>query len=927
MIQPSTSLIALSFVGAIVVSLIMLTIAQRLCIGRRARSVLWFVGGSCAVGSGLWAMHFIALLGFQQPQEVSYSFIRIGLSYLAAQLPAFLCLHVLRGARPHTALPLHATFAGLGVCTTHYMALAAVRPTAWITYDPWLLGLSVIISITATWTALHIAARIMAGARSFWTNKTWGALIVATSVVAMSWASSQATHYLPLAPSVPAGVQIDTRWVVLAVAIVTSLILATLLLAITLDHRLQEAIAASASALRATNSQLEERVADRTRQLSQEEARTRAIIVTAQDCIISFDVAGRVTEFNPAAEREFGYHPQQAIGEYIVELIVPAPQRDNMRMLLQGYASGQGHIALNEPREGEMQRRDGSKFPAEFTIAKVMLGNELFFTMFLRDITARRAAQAALFTAKEAAEAASEAKTTFLATMSHEIRTPMNALLGLQELLSLSRLDDDQRETVRLLRQSSKSLLRLIDDILDFSKIEAGKLEIGREPTLIRSLLDDLCATFAVMAHDKGLKLVCSVEPAVPAVVMADALRVRQILGNLLSNAIKFTSRGDVSMHADFRLDEQGRGLVEFRIQDHGIGMSADVLATCGEPFQQADASMARRYGGSGLGLAICRRLSSLMHGSFEVRSQLNVGTQVTVRLPLEPVVLNEEPFEPDISQGLVLSVPTRAPSVEEAAQRRQLILVVDDHPTNRHLLVQQLEWLGYACEACASGHAALERYQQRLRDGNPYAVTITDCQMPEMDGYELARQIRVSEAGSLHKTVLIAFTATTMRGFAQLGESCGFSDLLAKPVDLGTLKAKLDRWLPLPQGRAMLVPVEPPPTTSIPSHAPLTAELQFEFCSAHEEDMALLQQGVEDRDVLAINRGAHRIRGAARMFGALGIDQAATQLQHAARTENWRQIKQALNLLRAETGLLFAQFGAQRRSSEEFSVPRSKTA
>jgi CheY-like chemotaxis protein/HPt (histidine-containing phosphotransfer) domain-containing protein/anti-sigma regulatory factor (Ser/Thr protein kinase) len=489
----------------------------------------------------------------------------------------------------------------------------------------------------------------------------------------------------------------------------------------------------------------------------------------------------------------------------------------------------------------------------------------------------------------------------------------MNALLGLQELLSLSRLDDEQRKTVRLLRQSSKSLLRLIDDILDFSKIEAGKLEIGREPTVIRSLLDDLCATFAAVTQEKGLQLACTVEPAVPQVVMADALRVRQILGNLLSNAIKFTSRGNVSIHTAFRLDQHGKGQVEFRIQDQGIGMTESVVARCGEPFQQADASMARRFGGSGLGLAICRRLAALMQGTFEVRSQLNVGTQITVGLPLEPVAPGEETFEPNISQSLVLSMRSRAPSVEEAAHCRQLILVVDDHATNRHLLVQQLEWLGYACQACASGQVALERYQERLRAGTPYAVTITDCQMPEMDGYELARQIRRSEVGSPHKTVLIAFTADTMRGVSQLCESSGFSDLLIKPINLATLKAKLDRWLPLPPGRARVIPAAALPTASIPPYMTLSAELQAEFCSAHEEDMVLLGRGVADSDVLAINRGAHRIRGAARMFGAQGIDQAATHLQRAARTENWRQIKQALTLLRTETDLLFTQFNAPR--------------
>jgi CheY-like chemotaxis protein len=277
----------------------------------------------------------------------------------------------------------------------------------------------------------------------------------------------------------------------------------------------------------------------------------------------------------------------------------------------------------------------------------------------------------------------------------------------------------------------------------------------------------------------------------------------------------------------------------------------------------------------------------------------------------------NQEPFEPESTQGLVLSMPSRAPSVEDAAHGRQLILVVDDHPTNRHLLVQQLEWLGYACEACDSGEAALERYRQRLHAGNPYAVTITDCQMPEMDGYELARQIRRSEAGTLHKTVLIAFTANSMRGVSQLCESCGFSDLLTKPVNLAMLKAKLDRWLPLPQGRAMVIPAAPSKIAPVTTQVTLTPELQAEFCSAHEEDMTLLGQGVQARDVLAINRGAHRIRGAARMFGAHGIDQAATHLQRAARAENWRQIKEAMALLRTETSQLF----------DHFNVPRSKTA
>jgi hypothetical protein len=190
-------------------------------------------------------------------------------------------------------LALPATFAGLGISATHYLGLAALRSTASVTYDPWLLALSLAIGITATWTSLYIAARLLGSKPGHWTNKLWGALIVATSVVAMCWASFHATHYLPLAPSAPPGVQIDARWVVLAVASVSCSILSVILLAINLDHRLQEAMAASASVLRATNSEFENRVAERTPQLSREAARTLAIIATAQDSIISFDAAGR----------------------------------------------------------------------------------------------------------------------------------------------------------------------------------------------------------------------------------------------------------------------------------------------------------------------------------------------------------------------------------------------------------------------------------------------------------------------------------------------------------------------------------------------------------------------------------------------------------------------------------------------------------
>jgi signal transduction histidine kinase/DNA-binding NarL/FixJ family response regulator len=478
--------------------------------------------------------------------------------------------------------------------------------------------------------------------------------------------------------------------------------------------------------------------------------------------------------------------------------------------------------------------------------------------------------------------AASIAKSSFLSTMSHEIRTPMNGVLGMLELLSLTPLDGHQRTTLEVVRESGRSLLRIIDDILDFSKIEAGKLEVRREVASVAKVMSNVRTIYSGNASSKGLLLEARVDPRISPAVLVDALRLQQILNNFVSNAIKFTAHGSIVMKADLVGRSGDEEIVRFSVADTGIGISPEGRARLFQPFAQAGGDIARVYGGTGLGLSICNRLAKLMGGSVGIESEPGRGTVVSVTLPLRVVAADTLPRGEEASGAEAVDARRVSPSVEQAAAEGNLVLVVDDHPINRLLMSRQVSALGYANETAENGREALERWTARR-----YRLVITDVNMPDMDGYQLARAIRAQElaSGSGH-TVIIACTANALPGEAENCFAAGMDDYVLKPVELTKLHRKLLQWMP---------GAPPLDRTALESIAGDNANLQIEtvkrFLAATDEDATALIHAIDTHELPAAVQAAHRLNGASATVGAASLAEVAGRIEAAAREGDWERV------------------------------------
>jgi PAS domain S-box-containing protein len=792
--------------------------------------------------------------------------------------------------------------------------------------------------------------------------------------------------------------------------------------------------------------QLEQALADS----KNAQVRTEAILAGAPDSIFIVRSDSAIEYANEQVRKVLGYEPEELIGKRI-ETLIPERFRIGHQSQVRGYFDEGEVRRMGAGRELFVLARDGREIPVEIALSPIRSGEKPVVVAILRDVTEQKKAERIVLEAREAAEAATKAKSDFLASMSHEIRTPMNGIIGMADLLAQADLDDDKMHMIRTIRESGNALITVINDILDLSKIEAGKLSIEDVTMSIIDAVEGVASTLTPTATQKGLRIHAFVDPALPEIVHGDPTRLRQILFNLGGNAVKFSDGKDIQIRAHpTGGTEDGMSWVRFSVIDQGIGISEANQQKLFKAFSQAESSTTRKFGGTGLGLAICKNLIEMMGGKISLESQEGKGSTFSVDMPFKVVaeaksnlkerdlsslhimLVGSEPPRQDaivaylrhagaevtlashadaaltllagrsaatfdsvmLDMGLkreqqdemviairkaapagsikiillqdyqnrgariadddlitvdanpllyyrvvsaaavaagraspqirnegdvVKLVPKKAPSIKEAEAQGRLILLAEDNPTNQDVIRRQVNMLGHACQIVNNGEEALAEFQT-----GRYALILTDCHMPVMDGYELTERIRALERHTSQHIPIIAVTANALQGEAERCLRVGMDDYISKPIPMPALIAALGKWMPTSPpdrsqaekgkaaksgrsaGRKVAAAIVGPATRNDSGVLPINEraikdvfgddeatfkEILRSFVDPSRAIIDEIGTACEVRAAGNVKGAAHKLKSAARAIGADSLADLCATLENAGHIENWAEI------------------------------------
>ena len=505
-----------------------------------------------------------------------------------------------------------------------------------------------------------------------------------------------------------------------------------------------------------------------------EELQNYAIMVkNSADIIATVDAhTFRIQSINPAVTKILGYQPSELVQRSVVDLAADVSQTKFRKKLSDIVNNNLSYAVV----EYQFETFDKRIIWAE---CRITYSNKVLF-LNVSDVSPQKSYQQELIKSKEAAEQSKKIKENFLANMSHELRTPVNGIIGLTSMLRKSPLDEQQKSVIDLLEVSSQSLLGVINDVLDISKIEAGKFSIIRKPTDIRPVVKSVFDLLKYKADEKNIELILDIDSDVPQTLMFDSLRLNQILMNLLSNAIKFTERGYVKLQLSLLQQLNDNVKVKFSVIDSGIGIPADRLNKIFDSFEQAEQDTIIKYGGTGLGLTIVKKLIELKGGELTVSSQVGSGSVFNF---VNWYTIAEKPKLEKQPDGVALR------TLEQFTDVR--VLVAEDNLVNQFMLSKMLKDWNLTVDIVDNGQKVIDKLLN-----NEYDLILMDTHMPEMNGYQAAKNIRVNFSEPKRSIPIISLSAATFEHEQQQALSAGMNDVLAKPFQPYQLHEKMKKLL-----------------------------------------------------------------------------------------------------------------------------------